>query len=555
MFDVLIVGGGTAGCVLAARLSENPERKVLLLEAGKDYGTYENLPEPLRRVYSAASSLPGDEHAWSYRSQLTDDVMYPSTRGRVLGGSSAVNGGQFTRGKPEDFDHWAALGNRRWSFEEVLPFYIKLENDLDFGDAPGHGSHGPIRVRRAAEHELTPVASAFVAACLDRGHEFDADMNRPDSVGVGLTPHNVIAGQRQNTAMTYLSREERRRRPNLTVVAGATVQRIRFSGHRATGVQAIVDGSPRVFSAGEVVLCAGGINSPHLLMVSGVGPAADLRSVGVSVVHDLPGVGRGLMDHPSVHVTYRADRYRPHAGDLTASQVCLNYTSSVGTGRDDMRIFPTTYSKGGMLFGMSGQPIGARLNSMLAPISRPARTWRNIRGTSAAALLHDIRHRKDLSLYCGLDLEKSRGSLTLQTKDFSVPPLLEHRYLSHPADLQRLRECVQMAVEILHTPGFRELRTRVTNPTPRDLASAASTEGWIRSHISTAFHTSGTCRMGPPTDPMAVVDQQGRVHGIDGLRVADVAIMPSLVRRGPSATAVLIGERIAALMEEDAQRA
>lgn len=549
--DVVIVGGGTTGCVLAARLAENPDRRVLLLEAGRDYPTYEDLPEPLRRGYSASSSLPGDEHAWSYRSELTNEKVYPSTRGRVLGGSSAVNGGQYTRGKPEDFDRWVSLGNERWSYDDVLPHYIRAENDLDLGDTPEHGSDGPIRVRRASENELTPVAAAFVAACLDRGHAFDPDMNGPRSLGVGLTPHNVVKGQRQSTSSTYLSPAERRRRPNLTVLGGVTVLHVILEGRRATGVQALVDGRPHVFRGDEVVLCAGGINSPHLLMLSGIGPAPHLRDHGVEVVQDLPGVGRGFMDHPAVHVTYRADGYRPTAGDLTASQVCLNYSSSLGIGTDDMRIFPTTYTKGGMLFGMRGQALGSRLAAALAPVRHPARTLRHLKGSSPAALVHDVRHRRDLSLYCGLDLEESRGTVTLRSADPDEPPRLRHRYLTHEADLPRLRESVEMAVDILQSPEFRALGTTVTDPAPADLASRSAAERWIRDHISTAFHTSRTCRMGPDSDPMSVVGQDGRVHGIEGLRVADISIMPTLVRRGPSATAVMIGERIAALMEEE----
>lgn len=549
--DVLIVGGGTAGCALAARLADNTDRTVVLLEAGRDYGTHDQLPAPLRRGYSASSSLPGDEHAWSYLAELSDDVTYPATRGRVLGGSSAVNGGQFTRGKREDFDHWAALGNDRWSFDEVLPFQVKLENDLDLGHVAGHGSAGPVPVRRAAQDELTPVASSFVSACLDRGYPFDPDMNGPQSLGVGLTPHNVVGGQRQSTAMTYLAPAERRRRPNLRVISGVTVRRVLFYGRRATGVTACIDGRVQDLHANEVILCAGGINSPHLLLLSGIGPAAGLRHLGVPVVQDLPGVGQGFMDHPAVHVTYRADRYRPTAGDLTASQVCLNFTSRLGQGPDDLRIFPTTYSKGGMLFGMRGQSVRDRLAAALSPVRHPARTWRHLKDTTPAALVHDIRHRGDLSFYCGLDLAESRGSLTLRSADPSQPPRLRHRYLTEERDRARLRECVHLAVDILNSPGFRDLGTSVTGPSRTDLTSPTATDEWIRQHISTAFHTASTCRMGPSTDPMSVVDQHGRVHGIEGLRVADVSIMPTLVRRGPSATAVLIGERIAALIEEE----
>ena len=544
--DVIVVGGGSAGCALAARLAQNPGRQVLLLESGRDYGGFERYPRSLQRGYSAASSLPGDPNAWSYLAQLTETVTYPVTRGRLLGGSSAVNGGQFTRGTRADFDTWAALGNAQWSFEQVLPFFVRLEKDLDLGSRPWHGASGPVPVRRAADRELTAVARAFVQACLDQGHPYDDDMNAPDSIGIGLTPHNMIDGRRHDMAAAYLDGPGRP--PNLRVVQLATVRRVLFDGHRACGVEAVVDGLPIRFTGEEVVLSAGGINTPHLLMLSGVGPGDPLRAAGVPVVHDLPGVGRGLMDHPAVHLTYRAEGYQPRAGTLTPSQVCLNYTSSGGGARDDMRIFPTTYSKGGMLFGMRGQSLRDRARAT-SFVTRPLRTWRGLRGTSRGSLLHDVRHRSDLSLYCGLDLERARGDVVLSSADPSTAPLLVHRYMSEPDDLTRMRECVRMGVDLLRSPQFRQLGVRITGLAPQDVGDDGALDRWVRTHISTAFHTSCTARMGPADDPFAVVDQQCRVHGLEGLRVVDVSIMPTLVRRGPNATAVMIGERAAALID------
>jgi choline dehydrogenase-like flavoprotein len=299
------------------------------------------------------------------------------------------------------------------------------------------------------------------------------------------------------------------------------------------------------------VLCAGGIATPHLLMLSGVGPAAVLRAAGVDVLHDLPGVGHGFMDHPAVHLTYRAEAYTPRAGTLAASQVCLKYSSSAGE-HDDMRIFPTTYSKGGMLFGMRGQSLRERARAA-SGVLRPLVAWQGIRGMSPRSLVHDVRHRGDLSLYCGLDLESSRGDITLRSSDPDEPPRIVSRYFSQPDDLARMRECVRMAVELLASPQFRRLGARTTGMEPHEVRQDRQLDEWIHRHVSTAFHTSRTCRMGPADDPFAVVDQQCRVHGLDGLRVVDVSIMPTLVRRGPNATAVMIGERAAALMDLSTQ--
>jgi choline dehydrogenase-like flavoprotein len=370
-------------------------------------------------------------------------------------------------------------------------------------------------------------------------------MNGRDSIGIGVTPHNVVQGLRQNAAEAYL--DERVRPANLEIIELATARRLLFRGTRVIGVEVALDSQPVTFWGDQVVLCAGGLGSPHLLLHSGVGPADVLMSAGIGVFHELAGVGHGFMDHPAVHVTYRADAYVPQAGQLTASQVCLNYSSSSGE-PDDMRIFPTTYSKGGMLFGMRGQSARERARAA-AGVVRPLLEWQGLRGMSARSLLNDVRHRGDLSLYCGLDLESSRGDLTLRSADPGDAPRIVSRYMSEPEDLIRMRECVRTAVDLLGSPQFRQLGARATGLDRDDVADDARLDAWINRHMSTAFHTSRTCRMGTTADPLAVVDQQCRVHGLEGLRVVDVSIMPTLVRRGPNATAVMIGERAAALMD------
>ena len=544
-YDVIVVGGGSAGCALAARLAENASRRVLLLEAGRNYGQLDDYPVSMQRGYSASASLPGDSNAWSYVGNLTPKRTYPVTRGKVLGGSSAVNGGQFTRGTPADFNTWVKLGNDEWSFEHVLPFFVKLESDLDFPDDPVHGRDGPVPVVRAKEQELTPVARAFVDACLELGYAFDRDMNAPDSSGVGLLPHNVIGGRRQNMAVTYLA--SKGIPPNLTVRDLTFVRRIVFDGRRACGVEVVSHGRADVVYGDEIVLCAGGLNSPHLLLLSGIGPADTLRRLGIPVVHHAPGVGRNFMDHPAVQITYRS-RYRPRASDLTVAQVCLNYTASGSSHPDDMRIFPYTFPKGGMLFGLRGESLSGRVRGA-GVFMRPLRTLRALRGVSLGTVLNEMRHGSDMALYCGLDYEESRGNLILVSADPEIPVRIDYNYLSEQEDLRRLRESVRLGVELLHSKSFAVLGVQIKEPTPEDLRSDRALDSWLHANLATAYHTAGTCRMGPDTDELAVVDQRCRVRGVEGLWVADLSVMPALVRRGPNATAVAIGERVATFFD------
>jgi choline dehydrogenase len=540
-FDTIVVGAGSTGCVLAARLSENGARRVLLVEAGNDYGSLEQYPAALRRSGSMQASMPGDPHAWSYMGQITDDVSYPVTRGKVVGGSSAVNGSQFTRGTPGDFDDWVGLGNNEWSFEKVLPYYLRLETDCDFPESELHGSHGPIRVARAKREGLAPISECFLESCLDLGYPWDPDMNSPDSTGVGITPFNVIDGVRQNTGGTYLDPPSRPK--NLTVLSNTLVTRVLFDERVTVGIETLIGGKSERFFAPEVVVTAGGLNSPQLLLLSGIGPADSLTRLGIPVIHDAPGVGRNLLDHPAISVSYRLDNVSPTTDSARPnSQVLLNWTSGVDGGSEDMRIIAFCYPKFGMLFGTQGQSIRERARSAGFMV-RPAATLKALRGMSWQSLAHDIKHRSDTSLYCVIGRVESRGQLELVSADPTAPVAIKWNYLTTDADLRRVRQSVHMAREVLKNKTFSKLGASITGPTDEDAKSLGTTDAWIRSNINTAYHTSGTCHMGPESDPYAVVDQFGRVRGVEGLRVLDISIMPQQVRRGPNASAIMIGER------------
>ncbi|WP_033295885.1 GMC family oxidoreductase [Amycolatopsis jejuensis] len=548
-YDVVVIGSGASGSALAARLSEDPDRSVLVLEAGRHYGGIDRYPPALKYCHSGAFAMPGSADSWPFTAQLTGDRTISVARGKAVGGSSAVNGAFYGRGVPADYDGWAAAGNPGWSHAEVLPFFVKAETDLDFGDAPGHGSAGPMVVRRHPESAAVPMLDAFRQACFAAGFPEDPDVNSATSYGVAFTPTNACDGRRMNAAVRYLIPVESR--PNLTIQDRTFVRAITFTGNRADGVAYLRDGVGDRVSAGEVVLCAGGINTPHLLLLSGIGPAGQLRQHGIDVVHDAPYVGRNLMDHPFVGVPYRTATDGPvPGGELPVGPVILNYTATDSPITDDMCLLPAIYGKPTMLFGARSQPLADRARGALF-LRNPWTTWQGLWGGSARAALEDFRQRKTLLMFVELSAELSRGELTLASGDPTVLPRLSFRYLTEPEDLRRLRDGVRLVARLLEHPSYRRLGAELTSLTGSDLRSDAALDRWIRANLASAAHTAGTCRMGPSADATAVVDPRGRVHGVSGLRVADLSIMPTLTRRGPHASAIMIGERMAAFLAEE----
>lgn len=511
--DVIVVGAGSAGCALAARLSSDPTCSVLIIEAGAHYKRLSDYPPDLRWGNSIAAAAPGHPNNWTLTGHLMGERVLPISGGRVVGGSSAINGAQFVRGTKDDFDHWRALGNDAWAWEHVLPVYIRIERDLDL-DGPLHSKAGPIPLRRPTAAELTPVARAFMDACRAAGFPTSEDKNGSEWLGVGLVPLNSVDGIRVNQAMTHIA--PNLRRPNLVVRANARARRVLFEGHRAVGVETEVAGRSVVYRADEIVLTAGAIHSPALLMLSGVGPADELRRVGIPVVADSRGVGKNVMDHPQCRVAYRAHNGEEDSDAAPLFPVALNFTATDSDVVGDLEIIAAAL------------PLdGADANS--TQLSRR----------------DGVRPISDLLLLCHLQFERSRGKIMLSSSDPTVEPTLSYNYLSDASDLARLRECVRVASALLRDPAYVSLGAILRSPKDTDLSSDESLNRWIHSNLTTAFHTACSCRMGPESDPDAVVDQCGRVYGTEGLWVADASIMPTLVRRGAHATAVMIGDRIA----------
>jgi choline dehydrogenase len=511
-YDVIIIGAGSAGCALATRLSEDPTRSVLLLEAGPDYPEFDRLPEDLKWGGNFLRSAFGP-HNWGYVATTTPQqpTPIPVPRGKAIGSSSAINAQFLLRGVPEDYDTWASWGNEAWAFTKVFPYFRKLETDLDFG-GDFHGSHGPIPVRRLTRDEMLPHAQAFYAACLAAGFPEVPDQNHPESTGIGPAPSNNREGIRVSTALAYL--DQARHRLNLTIRAHVLATRLVFDGKRVRGVEVESGGERFTVEGDQIVLSAGAIASPHLLLLSGVGPAEHLRSLGLEVVHDLPGVGQNLQDHPYVLIFFREKGQAPALGP-TAVQVILRYTAEGSTMRNDMQIGPIS------------------LDSAYMPPDVPIG-----RGETCFGMYANIQHAVSV------------GELTLTSRDPHVQPGLDYRYLSDPWDRERLRQAVRLALRLSEHPAFHDLIRDQVSLTAGDLASDAALDAWLLRNIGMAgFHSAGTCKMGPASDPMAVVDQFCRVHGLEGLRVVDASVMPEVIRANTNTTTIMIAERVADWMK------
>jgi choline dehydrogenase-like flavoprotein len=499
--DVIVVGGGSAGCVLAARLSEDDDRNVLLVEAGHDYATVADLPRDL-----VDASEPTVGHDWGYVAE-PDELgrCAPLPRARVIGGCSATNGCFAVRGAPADYDGWSALGNPGWSFAEVLPFFCRLETDADFAD-DWHGRNGPIPIRRHPNDELNPVQRAFIDAAGANGHPYVKDHNRPGAVGVGPTPRNVRDGVRMSTALTYLA--DARRRRNIAIRSEALVDRVELVEGRATGVR-LADGEP--IEAGEVVISAGAYASPMILARSGIGPADHLTRLGMEVVTDLPGVGENLVDHPIVAV------------DLP---------TEAGVGGPRFQVMATLRSQ---LADSGGAP------DLHLFVAGPFDVANDASPTGAV-----------FGIVAGLMAPRSTGSVRLRSADPKDSPRIDVAHLTHADDLARVVEATIAARRISRTDP---IAARVSGPElapgldvadddPRGVADS------VKERVSSYHHPIGTCRMGPDPDDGAVVDARGRVHGIDRLCVADASVMPTIPSGNTNLPTIMVAERIAAWLRD-----
>ncbi|WP_182085911.1 GMC family oxidoreductase N-terminal domain-containing protein [Aureimonas sp. ME7] len=563
--DVLILGGGSAGCVLAARLSEDPSRRVLLVEAGRDISA-ETMPPEIRSRYPGRAYLDTD-NIWK---RLTARMAAPKGNGpapsprryeqaRILGGGSAINALMANRGQPADYDEWEELGASGWGWDACLPFFRKLEADQDF-DGSLHGADGPMRIRRARPDQLSPFVSAVMNTLAETGTPKGEDQNGiwRDGTYVGALAASD-AGERLPTSVAYLTAAVRAR-PNLRILTGHIAETLLFEGRRTVGarIAPLAGGEAAIVRAGETVVSSGAIHSPALLLRSGIGPGAELAGSGIEVIRNSAGVGRNLMEHPSIAVSavLNPQVRTPHAEEHH-EQAIWRFSS-----------------------GVAGAPGGDMHGAILSRSGWHSVGWRI--GT----------------IFFWVNKSFSRGSLQLASPDPRAEPEVDFRMLSDERDLDRLKLAMRRGAEVLRHPSLRDacrhvfpasysprvarvavpgrwngvqrgalsalldragpltgalVHRLVTEGVTLDhlLSSDEALTGFVRRAVGGTWHPSGTCRMGREDDRAAVTDPQGRVYGVESLRVCDTSLMPSIPCANTNIPTIMIAERIAAFMREE----
>lgn len=525
-FDHVIVGGGSAGCVLAARLSEDPHTRVCLIEAGgRDTNPLIHMPVGFAKMTTGPLTwglvTTPQKHA--------NNRQIPYAQARVLGGGSSINAEIFTRGHPSDYDRWVTEGAEGWGFQDIQRYFLRSEgNSVLSGD--WHGTEGPLGVSNIPDPN--PTTRAFVQACQELGMPFSPDFNGARQEGAGFYQTTTRNNRRCSAAVGYL--RPVLGRPNLTVITGALVLRLQIEGRRAVGVDYAVAGrTDSVRAESEVIVTAGAIGTPRLLMLSGIGPADPLRALGIGVVQDLPGVGQNLTDHFGIDIVAELkgheslDKYnRPHRAAWAGLQYLLFNSGPV----------TSNVVEGGAFWHSGLGPAGAP----------PDLQFHFLAGAGAEAGVPSVpKGTSGITLNSYTLRPKSRGSVTLRSADPRDLPLVDPNFLGHPDDLRMSVEGVRISREIFCQPALQRYVREIRFPDAA-VRTQADYEAYARQYGRTSYHPTCTCRMG--RDAMAVVDPQLRVHGIDGLRLCDSSVMPSLVGSNTNAPTIMIGERAADLI-------
>lgn len=518
-FDYIIVGAGSAGSVLANRLSADPKYKVLVLEAGRESHPWSRIPVGFARLIDNPAAN------WLYSSEPdegTGQRRIPIPRGKLLGGSSSINGMVFVRGQSQDYDTWAQLGNRGWSYREVLPIFREMESYEGAGDDEYRGRNGPLKVTE--NRETGPIYDAIIKAAGEVGIPYTKDYNGAKQDGIGMTQTTIRNGKRMSTAVCYL--DPARGRANLTIQANALTQRLLLEGKRCVGVLYSVGGQQREARANrEVIVSAGAINSPQLLELSGIGQPSLLQSLGIEVRHELQGVGENLRDH-----------YSPRMKWTIPTELGLTYNSKTRGLGMVWQALKYAVTRTGLL-GIPASPIRAYVRTrpgLDAPDA--AISWIPFLSTP------DFKLSKQSGITGIMNIlrSESTGSVHVSSNSSNKPPAVRFNFLSAQLDRDVTLEAMRLARRIMTAPAMQGIATDEIAP-GINIQSDDELLDWVRKNAETTYHPVGTCKMG--ADPMAVVDDQLRVHGMERLRVADASIMPTLTSGNTNAPSIMIGEK------------
>ena len=518
-FDYIVVGAGSAGSVLANRLSADPKHKVLVLEAGRESHPWSRIPVGFAKLIENPAAN------WLYSSEpeaATGNRRIPVPRGKLLGGSSSINGMVFVRGQSQDYDTWAQLGNRGWSYREVLPIFRDMESYQGDGDEEYRGRNGPLKVTES--FESGPIYDALIKAAGEVGIKYTKDYNGASQDGIGMTQATIRSGRRMSTAVCYL--DPARSRPNLKIQSQALTECLLFEGNRCVGVRYTVNGQTREARAGrEVVVSAGSINSPQLLELSGIGQPEVLQGLGIEVRHPLKGVGENLRDHYSPRMKWTVPRalgltYNDHGRGVKLVWQALKYALT---------------NKG--LLGLPAAPIRAYVRTRTG-LDAPdaAISWIPFLAGANFKLHED----SGVTAITNILRSESTGSIHIASASANRPPAIRFNFLSARLDQEVTLEAMRITRRVMTAPAMKNIATDEIAP-GLNIDSDDELLDWVKKNAETTYHPVGTCKMGH--DPMAVVDDQLRVHGLQGLRVADASIMPTLTSGNTNAPSIMIGEK------------
>ncbi len=518
-FDYIVVGAGSAGSVLANRLSTDPKHKVLVLEAGRESHPWSRIPVGFARLIENPAAN------WLYSSEpeeATGNRRVPIPRGKLLGGSSSINGMVFVRGQAQDYDTWAQFGNRGWSYREVLPIFRAMEDYRGDGDAEYRGQGGPLKVNES--NESGPIYDALIKAASEVGIGYTKDYNGASQDGIGMTQATIRNGRRQSTAFCYL--DPARSRTNLTIQANALTECLLLEGKRCVGVRYTVNGQQREARANkEVVVSAGSINSPQLLELSGIGQPDLLRNLGIEVKHELKGVGENLRDH-----------YSPRMKWTVPGSLGMTYNDKArGIGLVWQALKYAFTNKG--LLGLPAAPIRAYVRTR-AGLDAPdaAISWIPF----LVGENFQLAKQSGVTAIMNILRSESTGSIHISSASPNKPPAVRFNFLSAQLDRDVTLEAMRITRRIMTAPTMRDIATDEIAPGV-NIQSDNELLDWVKKNAETTYHPVGTCKMGH--DPMAVVDDQLRVHGMEGLRIADASIMPTLTSGNTNAPSIMIGEK------------